>query len=57
MILQLSFTCNFGKEAALMAGLQYATGDVVIPKDVDLQDPIEVIPQLIEEWNKGRGMC
>jgi len=53
LILPLSFTRNFGKEAALMAGLQYATGDVVIPMDVDLQDPIEVIPQLIEEWKKG----
>lgn len=53
LILPLSFTRNFGKEAALMAGLQYATGDVVIPIDVDLQDPIEVIPQLIEEWKKG----
>lgn len=53
LILPLSFTRNFGKEAALMAGLQYATGDVVIPMDVDLQDPIEVIPQLIEEWRKG----
>lgn len=53
LILPLSFTRNFGKEAALMAGLQYATGDVVIPMDVDLQDPIEVIPQLIVEWKKG----
>ena len=53
LIIPLSFTRNFGKEAALMAGLQYATGDVVIPMDVDLQDPIEVIPQLIDEWRNG----
>lgn len=53
LILPLSFTRNFGKEAALMAGLQYATGDVVIPMDVDLQDPIEVVPKLIEEWKNG----
>lgn len=53
LIIPLSFTRNFGKESALMAGLTYATGDIVIPMDVDLQDPIEVIPQLIEEWKKG----
>jgi glycosyltransferase involved in cell wall biosynthesis len=49
----LSFTRNFGKEPALFAGLDYATGDAVIPIDVDLQDPIEVIPQLIEKWQGG----
>lgn len=49
----LSFTRNFGKEAALMAGLEHATGDAVIPLDVDLQDPIEVIPMLIERWQNG----
>lgn len=49
----LSFTRNFGKEAALMAGLEHATGDAVIPLDVDLQDPIEVIPKLIERWQNG----
>ncbi len=53
LVLPLSFSRNFGKEAALMAGLTYATGDVVIPMDVDLQDPIEVIPQLIYEWENG----
>lgn len=53
LILPLSFTRNFGKEAALMAGLTYATGDAIIPIDVDLQDPIEVVPQLISEWVKG----
>lgn len=44
---------NFGKEAALFAGLDYSTGDAVIPIDVDLQDPIAVIPQLIEKWQAG----
>lgn len=53
LVLPLSFTRNFGKEAALMAGLSNATGDVVIPMDVDLQDPIEVLPELIAEWKKG----
>lgn len=53
LVLPLSFTRNFGKEAALMAGLTYATGDAVIPMDVDLQDPVDVLPKLIEEWKKG----
>ncbi|WP_145578770.1 glycosyltransferase family 2 protein [Yersinia alsatica] len=52
----LSFTRNFGKEAALFAGLDHATGDAVIPIDVDLQDPIEVIPLLIEKWLAGADM-
>lgn len=56
LVLPLSFTRNFGKEAALMAGLTYATGDAVIPMDVDLQDPIEVIPRLIKEWKNGADM-
>lgn len=49
----LSFTRNFGKEAALMAGLEHASGDAIVPLDVDLQDPIEVIPLLIEKWQAG----
>jgi len=49
----ISFTRNFGKEPALFAGLEHATGDAVIPIDVDLQDPIEVIPQLIARWENG----
>ncbi|TKU04067.1 glycosyltransferase family 2 protein [Citrobacter sp. wls830] len=53
LVVTLSFTRNFGKEPALFAGLDHATGDAVIPIDVDLQDPIEVIPQLIEKWRNG----
>ena len=49
----LSFTRNFGKEPALFAGLEHATGDAVIPIDVDLQDPIEIIPELIQKWQEG----
>lgn len=56
LVLPLSFMRNFGKEAALMAGLTYATGDAVIPIDVDLQDPLEVIPKLISEWKNGADM-
>ncbi len=53
LVIALSFTRNFGKEPALFAGLEYATGDAMIPIDVDLQDPIEVIPQLITKWQEG----
>lgn len=52
----LSFTRNFGKEPALFAGLDHATGDAIIPIDVDLQDPIEVIPHLIAKWQGGADM-
>lgn len=44
---------NFGKESALTAGIQAATGDVVIPIDVDLQDPPELIPIFLDYWRKG----
>ncbi|TPG80367.1 glycosyltransferase family 2 protein [Pseudomonas arsenicoxydans] len=44
---------NFGKEAALTAGLQAATGQVVVPIDVDLQDPPEVILEMIARWREG----
>jgi polyisoprenyl-phosphate glycosyltransferase len=44
---------NFGKEAALTAGIDAAEGDAVIPFDADLQDPPEVIPQLINRWKEG----
>lgn len=56
LVIALSFTRNFGKEPALFAGLDHATGDAVIPIDVDLQDPIEVIPHLIEKWQAGADM-
>lgn len=44
---------NFGKEAALTAGLMAATGDAVIPFDADLQDPPTLIPEMIEAWRGG----
>lgn len=44
---------NFGKDAALAAGLAHARGDAAIPMDVDLQDPPEVVPQLVAEWLAG----
>lgn len=44
---------NFGKEAALTAGLDNARGDVAVILDVDLQDPPELIPQMIDGWRSG----
>jgi len=44
---------NFGKEAALCAGLDHATGDAVIVMDADLQHPMELIPELVREWREG----
>ena len=44
---------NFGKEAALTAGLDQARGEVVVPLDADLQDPPELIPALIAKWREG----
>jgi glycosyltransferase involved in cell wall biosynthesis len=44
---------NFGKEAALTAGIDAATGDAVIPIDADLQDPPELILEMIKEWFNG----
>jgi len=44
---------NFGHQAALTAGLDQATGDAVISLDCDMQDPPEIIGQMIEEWRKG----
>ncbi|WP_321814278.1 MULTISPECIES: glycosyltransferase family 2 protein [unclassified Paraburkholderia] len=44
---------NFGKEAALSAGLVEARGDIVVPFDADLQDPPEVIAQLVSKWREG----
>jgi glycosyltransferase involved in cell wall biosynthesis len=52
-VLLVNLSRNFGKEAALLAGLEYASGDAVIPVDVDLQDPVSVIPRLVREWEKG----
>lgn len=56
LVAPLSFTRNFGKEPALFAGLDNATGEAVIPIDVDLQDPIDVIPRLIAKWRDGADM-
>ncbi|MDC7767375.1 glycosyltransferase family 2 protein [Priestia megaterium] len=44
---------NFGKEIAMIAGLDYAKGDGVVIIDVDLQDPPELIPEMIKYWEQG----
>jgi glycosyltransferase involved in cell wall biosynthesis len=44
---------NFGKEAALTAGINLCNGDVAIPVDVDLQDPLEIIHDFISKWQEG----
>lgn len=49
----IDFSRNFGKEIAMIAGLDYATGDAVIFMDADLQDPPELIPEMIKLWEEG----
>ncbi len=49
----LSLSRNFGKEAALSAGLDAARGQSVVPLDVDLQDPPEVLPTMVAQWRAG----
>jgi polyisoprenyl-phosphate glycosyltransferase len=49
----VSFSRNFGHQIAITAGLDYSSGDPVIVMDGDLQDPPEVIPQLVAEWRAG----
>jgi len=49
----LRFSRNFGHQAAITAGLDFASGDAVIVMDADLQDPPEVLPELIAKWEEG----
>jgi glycosyltransferase involved in cell wall biosynthesis len=49
----LDFSRNFGKEVALSAGLDHASGNAVIPIDVDLQDPPELIVEMVARWRQG----
>lgn len=44
---------NFGKEAALTCGIDHALGDALIPIDADLQDPPELIEEMVQVWKKG----
>ncbi|MFL0800981.1 MAG: glycosyltransferase family 2 protein [Agarilytica sp.] len=49
----VSFSRNFGKEPAMTAALDYASGDAVVPIDADLQDPPEVIGEMLAKWHEG----
>ena len=49
----ISFSRNFGHQVAITAGIDYAEGDAVVIIDSDLQDPPEVIPELIAKWKEG----
>ena len=52
----LRFARNFGKEAAMAAGLRMASGDIVVLMDGDLQHPPELIPEMIRVWHRGAAM-
>jgi len=52
----ISLSRNFGKEAALTAGLDAARGKGVVPLDVDLQDPPEALPKMIAKWREGNDV-
>ena len=52
-VVGVRFSRNFGKEAAVMAGVSTAKGDAVIVMDSDLQHPPEYIPEMIEKWQEG----
>ena len=52
----VNFSRHFGKEAALTAGVDFAAGDAVVPIDADLQDPPELIPEMVAKWREGYDM-
>ena len=52
----LSFSRNFGHQAAVTAGLKHVSGDVVVIIDADLQDPPEVIPEMVKLWEDGNDV-
>lgn len=49
----ISFSRNFGHQAAVTAGLKYVTGDAIIIMDADLQDPPELVPDMLKKWEEG----
>ena len=49
----VNFSRNFGHEAAMIAGIDYSTGDGIICMDADLQHPVECIPRIINQFNNG----
>lgn len=52
----VSFSRNFGHQASVSAGLRYASGDAAVIIDADLQDPPELIPQMVQMWAAGEGL-
>lgn len=52
-IVAIDLTRNFGKEAAMSAGLEVVAGDVIVPIDVDLQDPPDLVPAMLSAWREG----
>ena len=52
-VIVLSFTRNFGHQPAVTAGLEHALGDIVVVIDADLQDPPELIPDMLSKWRQG----
>ncbi len=52
----ISFSRNFGHQAAVTAGIKYSTGDAVVIIDADLQDPPELIPEMIKLWEDGNDV-
>jgi len=52
----VSLSRNFGKEAAISAGLDHACGRAVVPMDVDMQDPPEVLVEMVAKWREGYEM-
>lgn len=52
-IAMVTLSRNFGKEAAMLAGFDYVTGDCAIILDADLQHPVSVIPQMLQYWEEG----
>jgi polyisoprenyl-phosphate glycosyltransferase len=49
----ISFTRNFGQMAAMLAGFKHAHGDVVVHLSADLQDPVDLVPRMVEAWTNG----
>lgn len=49
----INLSRNFGKESAMAAGFDYASGDATVIMDADLQHPVETIPQMLREWEDG----
>jgi len=55
-VVGIRFTKNFGKEAAIEAGLEKCTGDLIVTIDSDLQHPIELIPEMVNLWNRNKDV-